>query len=215
MSVRKLATIAFVALLPVAAAADRCALTVEGAGSVSALRVAPSFGTGAGVVGTVGGAELRVRYAVTNRLELQIGGLWHRPAEFVNTEVRAATAAGSVTGTLRQDVGRLGALAGVRYIAAGRVIRVPVGVDVGWVRTTVTRQDLLDQSDPGHPVSFGVRIDTARDDRLVVAPSAGIEWLVTDRFSISVVPRAELPLASSSFAAITIPIAVGWSWYLL
>jgi hypothetical protein len=215
MNLRKYAAIAFVALLPVAAAADRCALTVEGAGSMAALRIAPSFGTGAGVVGTVGGAELRARYAVTNRLELQVGGLWHRSAEFVNTDVRALTPAGSVTGTLRQDVGRIGALAGVRYIAIGRVIRIPLGVDVGWVRTSVSRQDLLDQSDPGRPVSFGVRIDSTRDDRLVVAPSAGVEWLVTDRFSISVVPRAELPVASSSFAAITIPVAVGWSWYLL
>jgi hypothetical protein len=210
-----LAVLAVSAVSPVPARADRSALTLEGGASFVATRLSPSPGTGDAVLGSLGGAELRVRYALTNRFEVQATGFWNLSASFVNTSVRATAGAGPVTGDLRRDVGRLGASVGARFIAIGSVWRVPVGLDAGWLQTRFEKQDLLDRSDPQNPVSFGLRIESSHSDRLFVAPFAGVEWLASDHFSVSVLPRLELPIGGSSSPALVIPFTIGWSWYLL
>ena len=210
-----LAALAVSAFSPARALADRSALTLEGGGSFVATRLSPSPGTGDAVLGSLAGAEIRVRYALTNRFEIQATGFWNAAATFVNTGVRATAGAGPVTGDLRRDVGRLGASVGARYIATGSVWRVPVGLDAGWLRTRYEKQDLLDRSDPQNPVSFGLRIESGQSDRLFVAPFAGVEWIATDHLSVSVLPRLELPIGGSSSPALVLPFTVGWSWYLL
>jgi len=209
------ATIALALLVPVSAPADRGALTLEIGGDLVLTQLTPSFGSGDSVQGSLGGAEIRVRYAVSNRFELEASGFWNATATFVNTNVRASSGGGPVTGSLRREVGRGGAAMGARYLAAGSIWRVPLGLDVGWLRTSSSSQDLIDVSDPQNPVSFGLRIDPARTDRLFLAPFAGVEWIATDHFSVSIVPRLEVPVGSSSSPALVFPFCVGWSWYLL
>lgn len=210
-----LAVLAISAVAPQRAFADRTALTLEAGGALVATRLSPSLGSGDPVMGSLAGAELRVRYALTNRFEVQATGFWNASATFVNTSVHATAGAGPVTGDLRRDVGRLGASVGARFIAIGSALRVPVGVDAGWMRTRLEKQDLLDRSDPQNPVSFGLRIDSTISDRLFVAPFAGVEWVATDHFSVSIVPRLELPIGGSLAPALVVPLTVGWSWYLL
>ena len=210
-----LVVLAVAAATPHRAFADRSALTFEAGGALVATRLSPSLGSGDPVLGSLAGAELRVRYALTNRFEVQATGFWNSSATFVNTGVHATAGAGPVTGDLRRDVGRLGASVGARFIAIGSVLRVPVGVDAGWMRIRLEKQDLLDRSDPQNPISFGLRIDSATSDRLFVAPFAGVEWVATDHFSVSIVPRLEMPIGGSSAPALVVPFTVGWSWYLL
>jgi hypothetical protein len=212
---RRWAVLLAACFAPVVALAERAALTVEGGGAVVGMRLSPSVGSGDAVFGSLGGPELRVRYALTNRLELQAGGFWNAPASFVNTQVRASTGAGPVVGALRRDVGRLGVLAGARFVLAGHMVRFPVGLEAGWVRTSYTKQDLVDRTDPQRPVSYGLRIEAVNSNRLLLAPSAGVEWLVTDHLSISIVPRLEIQVGAASSTAIAVPLAIGWSWYLL
>ena len=202
-------------LAPAAARAERDALTAELAGAVTGTRLDPTIGSGAPVNGTLGGAELRLRHGLSNRLEVQVGGFWNRTASFVNTGVATTSGAGPVTADLRRDVGRFGALVGARYIAWGTIWRVPVGVEAGWLRVSVTKQDLVDRSDPQRPASYGIRIGDERTNHLFVAPFAGLEWVATDRLSFSVVPRLELPFGARSAPAVVVPFAVGWSWFLL
>ena len=207
--------ILFLLVVPAMARADRDALTVELAGAVAATRLEPTIGEGTAVNGTLGGAELRVRYGLSHRLEVQAGGFWNRPATFVNTGVAATSGAGPVTGDLRREVSRFGAAVGARFIAWGTIWRLPIGIEAGWLRTSVTRQDLVDRSDPRRPVSFGIRIEDEETHRAFVAPFAGVEWFATDRLSISVVPRLELAIGASTAPAVVVPFAVGWSWFLL
>jgi hypothetical protein len=197
------------------ARADESALTLELGGTVVATRLEPSLGNGDAVTGSLGGAEITVRYALTNRLEVQATGFWNASATFVNTGVHASAGGGSVVGYLRRDVSRIGAAVGARFVAGGSVWRIPLGGAVGVLRTSYDRQDLLDVSDPQNPVSYGLRLDPVQVNRIFVAPFAGIEWVATDHLSVSLVPRLELPLGSSSAPALVLPFTIGWSWYLL
>jgi len=206
---------ALAVLLPLPGLADRGALTLEVGGDLAITRLTPSVGSGDAVEGTLGGAEIRIRYALTNRYELEASGFWNASATFVNSNVHAMSGGGPVTGALRREVGRGGAAVGARYVAAGSIWRVPLGIDVGWLRTSSSNQDLIDLSNPQNPVSFGLNIEPTRTDRFFVAPFAGLEWVATDHFSVSVVPRLELPIGSGSSAAIVFPFTLGFSWYLL
>jgi hypothetical protein len=202
-------------VVPAVARGDRDALTVELGVAVAGTRLDPTIGSGDPVNGTLGGAELRVRHGLSHRLEVQAGGFWNRTATFVNTGVATTSGAGPVTGDLRRDVGRFGAMVGARYVTWGTIWRVPVGFEAGWLRSSVTKQDLVDRSDPRGPVSYGIRIADQRTNDLFVAPFAGIEWLATDRLSLSVVPRLEFAFGARTAPAVVVPFAVGWSWFLL
>ena len=82
-------------------------------------------------------------------------------------------------------------------------------------RTRLEKQDLLDRSNPQNPVSFGLRIDSTISDRLFVAPFAGVEWVATDHFSVSIVPRLERPIGGSVGAGARRPAHRGLELVLL
>lgn len=201
--------------LPVAAFADRGALTLEGGGAVRFGAVSPSVGAGDSVMGTLGGAWLDLGYGLTNRLELQASGFWNAGATFVHQRVAVGSANGSMSGALTQDVSRWGAAAGVRYAVAGFVWRVPIGFELGWAHTSSTNRDLLDTSDPRGASSLGLTLGNGSTDQLLVAPFLGIEWLATDHLRFSIMPRLEVLLGGKSTFGVVVPITVGWSWYLL
>lgn len=200
------------ALAPRFAHADADTLTFEVGPAVALTRLSPSVGDGDAVTGTLGGVAFGVRYGVTNRLELQATGSWYAEVAFVNRPVTAATPGGVFSGDLRRDLGRTGAGVGARYVLSGYVWRFPVGAEVGWLRTSHARQELL--SSPESSLSFAVDIRSETTNRFYVAPFAGAEWQAGDRVSFSVIPRVELPLGSASSAAFVVPLVVGWTWYL-
>jgi hypothetical protein len=200
------------ALAPQGVLADADTLTVEVGPALAVTRVSPSVGDGAPVTGTLGGVAVGVRYGVTNHLELHATGSWYAAATFVNRPVTAAAPAGVFSGDLRSDLGRTGAGVGARYVLSGYVWRFPVGAEMGWLRTSHARRELV--SSPGSSVTFAVDVASTTSNRFFVAPFAGVEWQAGDRISFSVIPRIELPLGSNSSAALVVPLVVGWTWYL-
>jgi hypothetical protein len=204
-----------VAVGPADARADRAALTAELGGALRLGAVSPSIGNGENVTGTLGGPRLGLRYALTNRLEVGISAFWYPQATFVHQAVTLPAASGSTSGALTQDVSRWGAAAGVRYILAGSVWRIPAGLDLGWVHTSATNRDLLDTSDPRGASSFGLALGDGRSDQALVAPLVGVEWLATDHLSFSLVPRFEFLVGAHSTFGVVVPLTIGWSWYLL
>ena len=191
---------------PGRARADRGAFTLEGGGALRLGAMRPSIGTGDQVVGTLGGAWLGVRYGFTNRIDVQLRGFWDAPATFVQ---RPVTVNGT-SGALTQEVSRWGAAAGVRYVVAGIVWRMPVGFEVGWAHTSVSSRDLVD---PATGASLGLVSSEGGRDQLLLAPFAGLEWAATDHLTFSIIPRLELLVGSQSTVGVVVPLAVGWSWF--
>ena len=199
--------------LPSVTLADRGALSLEGGGILSAARVAPGVGAGESVFGTLGGAILGARYALTNNVEVGVSGTWFNVAGFNNDDTTVSrSGSGSFTGQLQSQVNRIGAGLNVQYVT-GLVFRLRVGGELGWSRISYRKIDLINvATDP--PTSFGdIGARTRTLDGIVVAPMAGIEWAVTDRLSFAITPRIEFLLGEPSMTAFTIPITASYSWY--
>lgn len=209
------ATIAALSLvaLPAAATADRGALTLELGPVLSLTRAPPSQGSGATIVATGGGGTIGVRYALSNELELAATAVWERPADYFHSGVEFGTGAGSVRGMLAERAQRYGGLAGLRYVR-GYVWRLHLGAEVGWLRETFTRRDLLDVSDAGNVHSFGLGLQDRTTDSLVLAGVAGIEWQVTDHWSVTALPRLLVPVRGTMGVGFVVPISIGYSWYV-
>ncbi len=201
------------ATFPAVSFADRGALTVEAGGALTILEASPSQGSGSGALGTAAGAALGVRRALSNELELAATGLWESAADYFHSGVDFGTGTGTVRGTLVERVQRYGGLVGLRFVR-GYVWRLHLGLDVGWIRTTYTRRDLLDVSVPGNEHSFGLALRDRVADRLVLAPVAGAEWQVTDHWAVLVMPRLEILSGGASRFGLLVPLTVGYSWFL-
>jgi hypothetical protein len=48
---------------------------------------------------------------------------------------------------------------------------------------------------------------------MVLAPSLGISWVV-DKLSVTILPRFEALIASKTTWGVTVPVTIGWDWYL-
>jgi len=195
--------------------ADRGALTLEGGGHVAFTDVGVPYGTGANVVGTSGGGSAGLRYAITNRLELAVGGFWDPAVSYLHQPVALATANGAFSGAMPSRVGGFGAHGGVRYALYGLVWRFKVGCDLGWAHTYYEQPDLVDVSDPATPVSYGLKLSNVGLDRLLVAPTVGVEWQASDHFSVSLMPRLQALFGSQAGYSVVLPLTIGWSWYFL
>lgn len=210
------ATVAILALalasMPGSAAADRGALTLELGPALTVVGAYPSQGSGSTTLGTGGGGTFGARYALANELEVAAAAFWERPADYFHSGVTLGSASGTVTGTLSERAQRYGVLAGVRFVR-GYVWRLHLGADVGWAHETFTRRDLLDVSDAANAHSFGLGLRDEATDALVLAPVAGIEWQITDHWTVSAMPRFEIILGGPSRVALTLPLVVGYSWY--
>jgi hypothetical protein len=49
----------------------------------------------------------------------------------------------------------------------------------------------------------------------VIAPRAGLEWQLTDHWSVSAIPRLEVLCGGVGRLAFVVPVCVGYSWYRL
>lgn len=201
------------ASVPTFAVADRGALSIEGGGVLSAARVPPGIGTGESVFGTLGGATLGARYAVSNNIEVGVSALWLKGAQFNNDATTVTSSgSGSFSGQLQSEVSRIGAGVNVQYVK-GLVFRWHVGGELGWSRISFKNIDLINvATDP--PTSFGgVGPRTRTLDGIVLTPVAGLEWMATDRLSFAIMPRIEFLLGEPQMTAFTIPIVASYSWY--
>ena len=205
--------IAAVALTPGLAAGDRGALTLEAAPALTIMPSSPSQGSGSATMGSAAGGLVGIRYGLRNDLELTASAFYEAPASYYHSGVQLGTSGGSFTGTLAERTDRYGALVGVRFVR-GLVWRLQLGAEIGWSHQRYWARDLVDVSDPSNVHSFGLGLQDETADALIVAPLAGVEWQMTDRWTIAVTPRLELMLGGANRAALMVPISLGYSWYV-
>jgi hypothetical protein len=198
---------------PVAAAADRGALTLDLGPSLSLLNATPSEGAGSATLATGGGGTVGLRYALSNTLEIGGVAVWEASADYFHSGVAIATSTGRPRGTLEERAQRYGAMAGVHYIR-GYVWRLHLGAELGWRRETFTRRDLLDVSDPSNVHSFGLGLRDQTSNSLILAPVAGVEWQFADHWSVSVMPRVQFLVGGTSRVGLLVPVTVGYSWFV-
>jgi hypothetical protein len=199
--------------IPAVAHADRGALTVEAGPALTWWpSLAPSIGSGAGVSGSGGGGMVGLRYGLRHDLDLTASGFYEAEARYTHTGVSVGTDAGTFTGTLTSRTGRWGALVGARYVT-GLALRLFAGAEVGWVQQRYSKLDLLNVSDPSNPHSFGLGLTNRSRSGFVIAPLAGVELQVTDRWSVSVAPRVQVMIGDVGRVAVVVPVTVGSSWY--
>jgi len=208
-----LAVALLVSLAPARALADRGALTLELAPSLTWWPAwGPPVGSGSGVSGTTAGGLVGVRYALRNELELSANGFYEAPAEFTNPGTTVGSDAGSLTGTTRATASRWGVLLGARWVQ-GLTWRWFVGGEIGWAEQRLTKLDHIDVSDPGSPQSFGLGLADRSSNALVLSPLAGIEWQFADHWSLALTPRVQVMVGGVSRVAVVVPVSVGYSWF--
>jgi hypothetical protein len=204
---------AFALMAPRLARADNGAFTVEAGGGVAVLRApAPYADNSAAQVGTVPEILIGGRYALTNRFELSLAAFGEPSESFFVPGTTINSDAGKLSGTLQMNVQRYGILAGVRFLH-GNVWRLIVGADAGWSLSMYSSMHLLDDSGASAGRDFGLNLPDKNINSLILAPSAGISW-VGDKLSVTVLPRFEVLVGGTTTWAISIPITIGWDFYL-
>lgn len=201
------------ATLPGVAAADRGALTLELAPSLTWWpSIGPVTGSGAGVSATSGGGMVGLRYGLRHDLELTASGFYEAPADFTNTGTTVGTEAGPLSGTLRARASRWGALVGARWVH-GLGLRWFVGGEVGLSRQAFTRVGLVYESNPGSGTRFELGIPDQTRTALVLSPLAGFEWQLADHWSVAFTPRVQVMVGGAGRVGVVLPVSVGYSWY--
>ena len=213
MRLRTLVVAAVVAALPLLAAADRGALTLEVAPALTWWPAwGPPVGSGTGVSGWTAGGLVGVRYALRNELELTLNGFYEAPATFTNPGTTVDSGTVPLTGTARATVSRWGALAGARWVQ-GLAWRWFVGAEIGYAQQNLSALDLIDVSDPSNPHSFGLTVANRSEGAFVLSPLAGIEWQFADHWSAAFTPRLQVMFGGVSRVAVVLPVSIGYSWY--
>lgn len=207
------------ALVATSAAADRGALSLDvGAGGTAEAVPAPYSATPAATTCYTGIAQLGVRYALANPLELTLGGFVAIPGTVYQNGVTVSLDTGTYPGTLQHQYLRFGTTAGARLVV-GITLRFVLGVEAGWSHTILSRLEHWDDTQPGGAVGYGLELADVARDYLLVSPLIGLEWAAGDHWSLSLLPRLQLLLSlDGAFAAaawaIVLPLQFSWSWYL-
>ena len=212
--VRKSLLWALVLVLPLPALADRGALTLELGGNIAGLRIEPELGLGRYVVGTTVGVDARARYAFTNWLEVTSLVAWTASAPFVHENVSINDPNGTFQGELHGNIGRYELLTGVRF-GHGLGLRTFGGVEAGAALTSVTKLDFVDPSNGQSYLAYGWTLPNRTRTSFVLASNIGVEWALSDHWSLSVGARMEWLTGSPRALAVTVPVTIGHSWYRL
>jgi hypothetical protein len=203
-----------VVMAPLAAQADRGALTVDAGGGFAAPFLKAPYSTDSSALRVLtGSAWLGGRYGLTNNLELSLSAFWEPSVQVFHNATTVRFDGSDFPGTLGHKASRYGGLAGGRLVF-GYVWRVSLGLEAGWSHRVYSGFDHIDDSRPGAAVSYGLQLQDFSTDNLVVAPLAGLEWMPGDSWSISIVPRTEILLGPDPTLAISVPLLFSWSWYL-
>jgi hypothetical protein len=195
------------------ARADKGALTLEIGGGVAVLRAPAQYAdNSASQVGSVPEIVVGGRYALTNWLELSTLAFGEPSESFFVPGTTIASDAGKLSGTLQMKVQRYGLLGGVRLLH-GNVWRLIVGADAGWALSMYSSMRLLDDSGASAGRDFGLSLPDKNVNSLILAPSAGVSW-VGDKLSVTVLPHFEVMVSGTTTWAISIPLTIGWDFYL-
>lgn len=201
-------------LISASARADEWALTLEaGGGPTLAAMPTPYTEGNSATTGVSGSAWVTGRYALRNNLEIAASAFLDPTVSYFHNGVAVPTSTGPLPGTLEHHLTRYGALVGPRYVT-GMIWRFVAGVDFGWSHRSYTGFNLINDSDPKNLKSYPLGLLDQNVENFVVAPLAGVEWNVSDHFVIAIIPHVQILVGAQSTVAVTIPVTVGWSWFL-
>ncbi|MFT3714020.1 MAG: hypothetical protein QM817_40685 [Archangium sp.] len=158
-------------------------------------------------------AWLGGRYAISNNFEVTATGFVEPPATVFQNDVNLVTESGRYPGTTRHQFMRFGAQGGVRLVF-GMIVRFHLGLELGWSQAMYSGQQHFDVTNAESATNYGLTIPDASIPSAVLSPNLGIEWCFRDNWSLSLLPRAQLQLASTVSWAVIVPIQLSWSLYL-
>jgi hypothetical protein len=195
------------------ARADVGAIAVDAGAGASVVRVlAPYASATTAQVGSAPAVWIDGRYGLTNSIELTATLFAETSVPYYVEGTTIASDAGKLSGTLQLQARRYGVMAGVRLLH-GNVWRLIVGADAGWALSSYSSMRLIDVADQSGPRDFGLVLPDTTTHSLILAPSVGASW-VGDKISITVLPRFEALVGPKATWAISIPVTIGWDWYL-
>lgn len=193
--------------------ADQGALTVDVGAGASVLRVvAPHADVISSQVGSVPAIWIDGRYGLSNSFELTVTCFTETSVPFYLAGTTITSDAGKLSGILEMRAQRYGLLGGVRYLH-GNIWRLVVGAEIGAALSSYSSMHLIDDSNPSGGRDFGLALPDKTVTSFVLAPSVGLSW-VGDKLSVTVLPRFEAVFAGNPSWAVTIPVTLGWDWYL-
>jgi hypothetical protein len=153
------------------------------------------------------------RYALSNSLELSLTGFFEPPATVFQNDVTLVVESGRYPGTTRHQFLRFGAQAGLHAVFGMR-FRFHLGLEVGWAQLVYSGLVHYDVTDSNAAVDYGLQLPDVSRAHLVLAPLLGVEWAAGDKWSLAVLPRAQLLLGDAFSWAVVVPLQFSWSWYL-
>jgi hypothetical protein len=194
--------------------ADRGALSLDLGAGGTALRVSAPYVTAPtstwGLAPSVG---LGLRYAVSNSVELTVGGFYEWPVRETYAGVSLQPpGSGPLPGTLSLDLARFGVTAGLRYVT-GTVFRPFVGLEGGWSHRTYSDLHHVNTA-VQPPADYNLPLSDFGTDNVLLQPLVGLEWAFGDRASVAVVVRVPVLLGPESTVGVSASLVVSYSWYL-
>jgi hypothetical protein len=200
-------------LCPSIARADRGALTLDVGTGVITLGLRPPYAEAAQTAWAIPvSMSFGVRYALSNHLELTLGGFYDLPVHVSHPGTSVPTVdSGTFTGTLEYDVSRFGILAGVRYVG-GLVVRLWVGGELGWSHASYSDFQLRDTARPGAP-DFGLGLPDLGLDSVVLQPGVGLEWAFADHWSASLVCRVVALVGPETAFGVSGGLTISYGWF--
>jgi hypothetical protein len=197
-----------------AAFADRGALSLDVGGAGVAVSVpAPLVQSPKSTLSYGGGALLGARYALSNHLEAGVWGFFEMPVTVYQDGVNVVASSGVYPGTLKETFTRGGALAGVHFVFGMR-FRLILGLEAGWAASVHSGMKHFDVSDPNAAVDYGLTLNDVTTHALLLSPTVGLQWAAGDKWSLALLPRAQLALGKGAGGwAVSIPLIFSWDFY--
>jgi hypothetical protein len=197
--------LAVIELAPGRALPDGGAVTLAGgpALTVLPLMTLPVDGSPTAPASTFGGI-LELRYAPGNHFEIVATGFYDAPARLAHVTLNGG---GALVSRLTGEVTSWGALLGLQYVS-GLTWRFHIGGAVGWRHEGFAKVD-------GWSVYGGSATALHSGmDALVLSVVTGLEWQVSDRLNVTVLPSLQFLVGGAGRVAIVLPVTLGYSWYL-
>jgi hypothetical protein len=200
-------------LWPALARADRGALSLDLGTGISALALRPPYAKSGSTGWSVAlSVSFGLRHALTNSLELTLGGFYDLPVHVSHSGVSIPTVdSGTFSGTLEYELSRFGVLAGIRYVT-GLAVRLCIGAELGWSHRSYAGLQLRDPVRPGAP-DFGLGLPDLAVDSLVLQPLVGLEWAFADHWSASLGVRVTAWLGSESALGPSAGLSISYGWF--
>jgi hypothetical protein len=205
-------------LIGTEASADRGAVTIDaGGGGLTAFLPAPTpdgFLVSSNVTLTTAPlAWAGARYALSNTLEIALGGFYEPPVMvFHNGAIVTSPDGARLPGTLQHHYSGFGAAAGARWLW-GDIWRLTVGGEAGWSRRFYGGLAHINDA-AANPYDYRLDLHDFTVDSVTLSALGGIEWSFSDHMSVSVLARLQLLAGRELSFAATLPIVFSYGWYL-